>query len=60
MGRFVAGTVVLASTMASGGLDAMAAKISEACEAGEKFIEVFYDTMDKRRQVNCASHGQYF
>ena len=36
---------------AGGGSDAMAAKIVEACEAGEKFIEVFYDTVDKRRQV---------
>ena len=28
-----------------------ASKVSEAIEAGEKFIEVFYDTVDKRRQV---------
>lgn len=26
-------------------------KVSEAVEAGEKFIEVFYDAVDKRRQV---------
>lgn len=40
-------------TMATGGVDAMTTKISEACEAGEKFMEVFYETMDKRRQVSC-------
>ncbi len=27
------------------------AKVSEAIAAGEKFIEVFYETVDKRRQV---------
>ena len=29
----------------------LSAKINEAVEAGEKFIEVFYDALDKRRQV---------
>ena len=33
-------------------MDLMTARISEACEAGEKFIEIFYETMDKRRQVS--------
>lgn len=42
-------------TMAAGGIDMMAARISEACEAGEKFIEMFYDTVDKRRQVGCST-----
>ena len=37
--------------MATGGIDMMTARISEACEAGEKFVEIFYETMDKRRQV---------
>jgi hypothetical protein len=41
----------LQPTMATGGMDMMTARISEACEAGDKFVEVFYDTMDKRRQV---------
>ena len=41
----------LQPTMATGGIDVMTARISEACEAGEKFTEVFYETMDKRRQV---------
>ena len=41
----------LQPTMAAGGIDVMTARISEACEAGEKFTEVFYETMDKRRQV---------
>lgn len=27
-------------------------RVSEASEAGEKFVELFYDTVDKRRQVN--------
>ena len=27
-------------------------KVSEACEAGDKFVEVFYETMDKRRQAS--------
>ena len=26
-------------------------KVNEAVEAGEKFVELFYDTVDKRRQV---------
>lgn len=26
-------------------------RVSEANEAGEKFVEVFYETFDKRRQV---------
>ena len=38
--------------MATGGIDMMSARISEACEAGEKFVEIFYETMDKRRQVS--------
>ena len=29
----------------------LAARISEACEAGERFVEVFYKTLDKQRQV---------
>ena len=41
--------------MAAGGTDTMASKIVEASEAGEKFIEVFYDTLDKRRQVSSTS-----
>ena len=30
-------------------------RVSEASEAGEKFVEVFYDTFDKRRQVQWYS-----
>ena len=26
-------------------------RVTEASEAGEKFVELFYDTVDKRRQV---------
>ena len=29
------------------------AKLSEATEAGDKFVNLFYDTFDKRRQVSC-------
>ena len=29
-------------------------KVREAIEAGEKFVEVFYDTVDKRRQVRTS------
>ena len=29
----------------------LSSKINEAIEAGEKFVEIFYDTVDKRRQV---------
>lgn len=29
----------------------VAARVSEACDAGEKFVEVFYKTLDKQRQV---------
>ena len=29
----------------------VAVRVSEACEAGEKFVEVFYKTVDKQRQV---------
>lgn len=34
-------------------------KVNEAVEAGEKFVEVFYDTVDKRRQVAawCSLFG---
>ena len=28
------------------------AKVLEACEAGEKFVEAFYDILDKRRTVS--------
>lgn len=28
-------------------------KVSEASEAGEKFVQVFFETMDKRRQVRA-------
>lgn len=31
----------------------LASKVSEAVEAGGKFIEVFYETVDKRRQVRA-------
>lgn len=31
----------------------VAVRVSEACEAGEKFVEVFYKTLDKQRQVRC-------
>lgn len=31
-------------------------KVSEACEAADKFVQVFYETLDKRRQV--SSHFQ--
>ena len=27
------------------------ARAKDACEAGSKFVELFYETMDKRRQV---------
>lgn len=33
----------------------LSSKVSEAVEAGGKFIEVFYDTVDKRRQVNLGA-----
>lgn len=29
----------------------LSSKVNEAIEAGEKFIDIFYDTVDKRRQV---------
>lgn len=32
----------------------LTSKISEATEAGEKFVELFYDTVDKRRQVETS------
>lgn len=28
------------------------AKLSEAMEAGDKFVKLFYETFDKRRQVS--------
>jgi hypothetical protein len=28
------------------------AKLSEATEAGDKFVRLFYETFDKRRQVS--------
>ena len=31
------------------------AKVLEACEAGEKFVEAFYDIVDKRRTVSNFS-----
>lgn len=37
--------------MAAGAGD-FSAKVLEACEAGEKFVETFYDTVDKRRNVS--------
>lgn len=30
---------------------ALSAKVGEAIEAGEKFVEIFYETFDRRRQV---------
>ena len=37
-------------------------RVSEASEAGEKFVEVFYDTFDKRRQVvlQCSNWSTSF
>lgn len=32
--------------------DDFAQRVSEADEAGEKFVKLFYETMDKRRQVS--------
>ena len=29
----------------------LSSKVNEAVEAGEKFIKVFYESIDKRRQV---------
>jgi hypothetical protein len=29
----------------------LSSKVNEAMEAAEKFVEVFYETVDKRRQV---------
>ena len=42
------------SSTAAFGLKApeFSTKVSEACEAGEKFVEVFYETFDKRRKVS--------
>ena len=39
------------NSMAAGAGD-FSAKVLEACEAGEKFVEAFYDTVDKRRNVS--------
>lgn len=33
----------------------LASKVREAVEAGEKFIDIFYETVDKRRQVDNMS-----
>ena len=30
----------------------LSSKVIEATEAGEKFVQVFYDIVDKRRQVD--------
>ena len=30
----------------------LSTKVGEAIEAGEKFVEIFYETFDKRRQVS--------
>ena len=32
----------------------LTSKVSEAVEAGEKFIDIFYETVDKRRQVRMC------
>ena len=32
------------------------ARVSEACEAGEKFVQYFYETVDKRRQVRPRAY----
>lgn len=32
----------------------LSSKVNEAVEAGEKFIDVFYDAVDKRRQVKMV------
>ena len=37
------------------GKEEFAQRISEADEAGEKFSELFFETMDKRRQVSIHS-----
>ena len=31
------------------------AKLSEATDAGDKFVKLFYETFDKRRQVSSVS-----
>ena len=36
------------------------AKMVEACEAGEKFVEAFYDVVDKRRTVSNFSSSSLF
>ena len=33
------------------------AKLSEATEAGDKFVRLFYETFDKRRQVSTGHYG---
>ena len=30
----------------------LSTKVGEAIEAGEKFVEIFYETFDRRRQVS--------
>ncbi len=39
-------TVVATAALASQKPD-FGSKVSEACEAGEKFVQVFFETMDK-------------
>ena len=36
-----------------------ATKLSEATDAGEKFVKVFYETFDKRRQVLGTASATY-
>lgn len=37
----------------STGTQKFATRLSEATEAGQKFVELFYDSFDKRRQVRA-------
>ena len=41
--------------MATSSTSKFATKLSEATEAGDKFVRLFYETFDKRRQVEQAS-----
>lgn len=37
-----------------------ATKLSEATDAGEKFVQVFYETFDRRRQVLAIATSYSF
>lgn len=41
--------------MASSSASKFPTKLIEATEAGDKFVKLFYETFDKRRQVREAS-----